>query len=138
MKLLKKVSPLGIFLGFVTVVATSIVLSMLSVVIFSDLLTDGAPLNILNVSTGPLVYSLLVVVLAVVVGILVASKLAKYNSLANAIGVVFVYGLFSYWLSQSPSNLGKYPEWYVWASYLVLFPATLVGYYLSSWCSKNA
>jgi hypothetical protein len=135
---LKYFCPLGIFVGFVTVVATSIALSLLSVVIFSHLITDDAPLNILNISTGPLIYSLLVILVAVVVGILVSSKLAKYNSLTNAIGVPLLYALFSYWLSQSPSNIGKYPEWYVLASYLELLPATAIGFFLSSWAAKNA
>jgi hypothetical protein len=134
----KKISPLGIFVGFITVVATSIVLSLLSLVIFSYLMTKDAPLNILNVSTGPLMYSLVVLFAAVVTGVLVASRLAKYNSLHNAVGVVLVYALFSYWLSQSPSNMGNYPEWFVFASYIVLVPAMFFGYFLSAKVSKNA
>jgi len=134
----KKISPLGIFVGFITVVATSIVLSLLNLVIFSHLMTEIAPLNILYESTGPLMYALSVLFIAVVTGVLVASKLAKYNSLHNAVGVVILYALFSYWLSQSPSNIGKYPEWFVFASYIVLLAAMFVGYFLSARVSKNA
>jgi hypothetical protein len=130
---------LGVFVGFVTVVATSIVLSLLSLAIFTEMLTKNAPLDILTTSTGPLVYSLFALFVAIVVGVFVTSQLSKRVSIINSIAVVVVYGLYAYWLSQSPSNLEKpYPGWYVISSYVLLFPAALIGHLISEKMSKNA
>jgi hypothetical protein len=133
----EKLSPLGVFLGFIVVVVTSIVLSLLSLVIFSNLITKNAPLNILEISTGPLIYSLAVIVISVISGIFVTANTAKYNSIYNAIGVVTLYVVFTYLLSQSPSNVGKYPQWYVIAGYVVLIPALIVGHFSSNKINKN-
>jgi O-antigen ligase len=133
-----KVSFLGVFVGFIVVVATSIVFSLLSLAIFSFMITEDAPLNILSISTGPLVYSLFIIFVAAITGILIASKIAGYSSWPNAVGVVVLYTLFSYWLSQSPSNIGKYPQWFVITSYILLIPSIFCGYYLSTKMSKNA
>ena len=133
----EKLSPLCVFLGFIVVVVTSIVLSLLNLVIFENLITKNAPLNILEVSTGPLIYSLAVIVISVIFGIFIAANMARYNSIYNAIGVVTLYVIFTYLISQSPSNMGKYPQWYIVASYAVLIPALIVGHSLSAKLSKN-
>lgn len=130
---------LGIFVGFIAIIASSIVLSLLSIAIFSGLLTKDAPLDILMTSTWPLVYALIVIVISIIVGVFVSASLSKRTSLVGAFSVVILYGLFSYWISQSPSNLEKaYPYWYTISSYVILFPSAILGYFVTKKIGVNA
>ena len=73
----------------------------------------------------------LVLFISVVTGVLIASKVSGYRSMFNAVGIVVIYALFSYLLSQSPSNLEKaYPTWFIICSYIVLLPSAVFGHYI--------
>ena len=129
---------LGIFVGYITAVATTIVLAILMLAIFSSMLTRSAPQDILMTSTGPLLYSLASLWVAIVVGVYVAAQLSQGARLANAVALAIVYALYSYWLSQSPSNLDRpYPDWYVISSYALLLPAALLGHLVASKLGKT-
>lgn len=129
---LKSVSVPGVLVGFVTVVASSIVFSLLSLVIFSGLVESGGD-DVLMTSTGPLSYALGVLAVSTVLGVVVCSKLSGMPSPVNTIGVIVAYGAFAYLLSRSPSNAARpYPEWFVVASYLILVPSAIVGHLLSA------
>ena len=135
---IKKLSFPAIFLGFISLVASTIALSFLNLIFFSGLLTKDASLDILLTSKGPLVFSLFVLFVSALTGLFVASRVAGYRSLLNSICVVFVYALFSYFLSQSPSNLEKpYPSWFTFSSYILLIPAVLIGHYILKFGQKK-
>ena len=129
---LNRISVAGILVGFVTVVASSIVFSLLSLFIFSELIEGGGD-DVLMTAAGPLVYATAVLALSMILGVIVCSRLSKAVSLVNTIGLVIVYCAFSYMLSQSPSNLTMpYPDWFVAMKYAILFPAAFVGHILSA------
>jgi len=133
----KSISISGVLVGFVVIVATSIVLSILSPFIFSNLLKTG-DWNVLITSAGPLSYALTVLFIASVFGVFICNKVASNNELINAILVVALYIAFTYWLSTSPSNMDKpYPQWFKVMSYLILAPGAIVGHYLSIKLNKN-
>ena len=129
---------LGIFVGFITAVATTIVLAILMLAIFSPMLTRDAPQDILMISTGPLLYSLASLWVAISVGVYVTAQLSRRARLTNAVALAIGYALYSYWLSQSPSNLDRpYPDWYVISSYVLLLPAALLGHLVASKLAKT-
>lgn len=118
--------------GFVVVVATSIVLSILSPIFFSQLVRSGE-MDSLITNPGPLSYALAVVFISTSFGVLACSMVAQKARLINAVLVVVLYAAFTYWLSLSPSNQAKpYPDWYIWMSYIVLIPGAMLGHYASS------
>lgn len=85
----------------------------------------------LTVSTGPLLYALGALAVAAALGVWVCAVLSKTPAAVNAAGVVVLYGLFTYLLGQSPSNLDNpYPGWFEVARYLILVPAAAVGHRL--------
>ena len=135
---LKEISPVGVLVGFVVVVATSIVLSIFSPIFFSQLVRSG-DMNSLVTSPGPLSYALVVIFISTAFGVLACSMVAQRTKLVNVVLVVALYGAFSYWLSLSPSNQAKpYPDWYILMSYIVLIPGAMVGHYASRTFVKNA
>ena len=132
MKALEGVSVLGILVGFVMTVASTIAFSLFSIAIFANLIEGGSD-DVLMTSTGPLLYALAVLALSVVLGVWVCSRVSKLFSVVNSLGVVAVYGTFSYLLSQSPSNLDNpYPMWFVVSSYVILVPSAALGHFLSA------
>ena len=135
-QLLRDISISGVLAGFVVVVATTIVLSILSPFIFSKLVMTG-DMDILMTSTGPLSYALLVILVSSAFGAFICNKVANRGEIFNTFLVVLLYAAFSYWLSTSPSNLSKpYPQWYVWMSYLLLLPGAFTGYGIFVWLEK--
>ena len=134
---MKEISISGVLVGFVVVVATTIVLSILSPFIFSGLVETG-DLDILVTSTGPLVYAIIVLFVATAFGVYAGNKVANSARVVNAILVVLLYAAFSYLLSTSASNKIKpYPLWYVVTSYAVLLPGAFVGHRLSARLSRK-
>ena len=121
----------GVLVGFVTTVATTIVASLLSLALFADLIEEG-PDDVLMIATGPLLYALLALSVATVLGVWVCASLSRTPAAVNALGIVVLYAVFSYLLSRSPSNLDNpYPHWFEVARYLVLLPAAAFGHGLS-------
>lgn len=138
MRQLKNISISGVLVGFIVVVATTIVLSILSPLIFSRLVQSG-DMNALMTSMGPLNYALAVIFISSAFGVFICNKVANSNKLINAILVMALYAAFSYWLSTTPSNLNNpYPQWYVVMSYILLVPGAYVGYQISARLNKNA
>lgn len=136
--LLRSISISGVMAGFIVMVATSIVLSIVSPLLFSDLVKTG-DLDILLKSTGPLSYALVTLFVASVFGIFICGKVANSTKSINSFLVVVLYAAFTYWLSTSPSNIrNPYPEWYVAMSYLLMAPGAIVGHYLSVKLNKNS
>lgn len=138
MQQLKEISTVGVLVGFVVVVATSVVLPILSPIIFSQLLRSGDK-DVLTTSAGPLGYALVVIFVAAAFGVLACSVVAQKARWINVILVIALYAAFTYWLSQSPSNLAKpYPNWYVLMGYVVLIPGAFAGHYASKRFAKDA
>ena len=128
---MKEISISGVLSGFVVVVATTIVLSILSPIIFTKLVQSG-DMDILLTSTGPLVYAVFVLLVSTAFGVFVCHKVAGSPFLVNTILVVVLYAAFSYLLSTAPSNeIKPYPLWYVVTTYLVLIPGAYVGHQLA-------
>ncbi len=129
-------SCLGILAGFITALSTSMTLLFFSLFIFSGMLTKDAPIDILMTSTGPstgpLLYALFAVVIALIIGIFTASLIANNYNLINYLSTSIAYGACTYWLSQSPSGQGwSHPKWHILANYLILLPAALLGYFVA-------
>ena len=134
---MKSVNITGVLVGFLVVVAASIVLSILSPVIFTKLVQTGN-INVLMTSTGPLSYALIILFISSAFGVFICNKVANSNKMINAILVVALYAAFSYWLSTSPSNRIKpYPHWYVVMSYIMLLPGAYAGHQVSIRLNKN-
>ena len=135
---MKGLSVAGILAGFVVVVATTIVLSILSPIIFTKLVQSG-DMDILLTSTGPLVYALIVILVSSAFGVFICHKVADSPFLVNTILVVLLYAAFSYLLSTAPSNeIKPYPLWYVVTTYLVLIPGAYIGHRLAARILRNA
>ena len=129
---MKDISISGVLVGFVVVVATTIVLSIFSPFLFSSLVETG-DLDILLKSTGPLAYALVVIFVATMFGVYAGNKVANSVKLINGVLIIVLYAAFSYMLSVSPSNKIKpYPLWYVVTSYVVLLPGAIAGHWLST------
>ena len=127
----------GVFIGFIVVVAASIVFSIFSPFIFSKLVQTG-DLDVLMISTGPLVYALTVLFTAAALGVFICAKIANRANIVNSILVILIYAAFSYWLSTAPSNQNQpYPQWFVFLSYVLLVPAAGVGHQAFLWIHKN-
>ena len=123
--------------GFVVVVATTIVLSILSPFIFSRLVQSG-DMDILLTSTGPLVYAVVVLAASSAFGVFICHKVANSSKPANAVIVIVLYAAFSYMLSTAPSNEDKpYPPWYVVTTYVVLLPGAYAGHRLFVHLNKS-
>ena len=134
---MKNFSISGVLTGFVVVVATSIVLSILSPIIFAKLVRTG-DMDVLMTSAGPLGYSLAVLLISSAFGVFVCNRVANSRNIINPILVVLLYAAFSYWLSTTPSNANNpYPHWYVLTSYLLLVPGAYIGDRIYFWVSKN-
>ena len=134
----KKPSIAGILVGLVTVVACSIVFSLLSLALFAELVARG-PDDILTTSTGPLLYAVCVLFVSVVLGIFVCARVAGRAARLDAALVVLLYAAFTYALSRSPSNLNTaYPAWFVLSQYLVLLPAAAVGHVVARRSTRSA
>lgn len=134
----KEISVSGVLVGFVVVVATSIVLSIVSPLVFSGLVHTG-DLDALVTHPGPLSYALVVIFISSAFGVFISIKVAEKTNWINVTLVIILYGAFTYWLSLSSSNQAKlYPDWYVLMSYVVLIPGAIVGYYSSKRFTKNA
>ena len=137
MNQIKEISISGVLVGFVVIVATSIVLSIVSPLIFSGLVRSG-DMDALVTNPGPLSYSLIVIFISSAFGVFTSSKVAEKTSWVNMVLVIVMYGAFTYWLSLSSSNQAKpYPDWYVLMSYFVLVPGAIAGYYASKKFAKN-
>lgn len=135
---LKSVSTSGVLAGFFVVVATSIMLSILSPFIFSKLVRTG-DLDVLMTSAGPLSYALVVLFISAAFGVFTCQKVANSSKIINTTLVVLLYALFSYWLSNSPSNANNpYPQWYVLMSYVILVPGAFVGNKVYFWLHESA
>ena len=126
----RDISISGVLVGFIVVVATTIVLSILSPFIFSKLVQTG-DMDILLTSTGPLAYAIVILFVASAFGVFIGHKVANSSKLVNAVLVVILYAAFSYMLSTAPSNENKpYPPWYVVTTYVVLLPGAYAGHRL--------
>lgn len=109
-------SPGGVAVCFVTLVATTMVLSKFSLFLFAGLI-EGGDENVLMTSVGPLSYALGVLVAVTVLGVWVCSRVAGSASLVDATRIIVLYAAFSYWLSQTPSGLEyPYTRWFEIAS----------------------
>lgn len=134
---MRDISISGVLAGFVVVVATTIVLSILSPIIFAKLVQSG-DMDVLLTSTGPLVYALMVIFVASAFGVYICHKVANSSTLINTILVVALYATFSYVLSTAPSNeIKPYPSWYVVATYVILIPGAYVGYQMAVRLNKS-
>ena len=134
---LKAISVSGVLAGFVVLVATTIVLSILSPFLFADLVRSG-DLDVLMTSPGPLAFALGVTFIASAFGVFVSGKVADKLHWINVILVIACYVAFTYWLSLSPSNQAKpYPDWYVLLSHAVLVPGAIAGYYAAKKFAKT-
>lgn len=128
----------GALVGFVVVVASSIVLSLVSPLIFFRLVQSG-DLDVLVTSPGPLAYGLAVIFISSAFGVFVCGMVAGKILWINAVLVIALYGGFTYLLSLSPSNQAMpYPGWYVLTSYIVMLPGALAGHYASSGFTRDA
>ncbi|WP_444932491.1 hypothetical protein [Microbulbifer sp. JTAC008] len=131
-------SLVGIFVGFIVALVTIMVLSFFSIFIFSYLIVDKAPMDILMTSVEPLVYSLFTIFVGIVIGIYLSAQISGSPNIVNAILVAAMYGGFMYYIGQSPSNLDKeYPIWYEIASNIVLVPSFIAGYFLTLKAKSN-
>lgn len=130
--MLQKLSIKGVVVGSITVIASSIVLSMLMPLFFVDLIKTGK-LDVLITSFWPQIYTLGVVLVSGVFGVYISSVVANRASWLNSVGVILVSVLLTYIINKPTSEFTKaYPMWFSVLSYSLCFVSLVIGYFVSN------
>lgn len=129
--MIKDISIKGIAVGSITVIATSIVLSILMPLVFIDFIKTGK-LDVLITSFWPQIYTLGVVFVSGVFGIYIGSSAANKVKPVNSVAIILVSLLLTYIVNQPVSEFAKiYPTWVTISSYILCASSFFIGHYLS-------
>ena len=134
---MKGLSVKGVAVGAIVALSTSIVLSILMPLVFIDSVRTGK-MDVLITSTGPQLYTLGTLLISGMFGIYIGAVVAGRSTWHNATAVTAVTALLVYLVNRPAAGLPKdYPDWFIVASYVLLLPALVGGYYLSKGTNKR-